>query len=409
MRTIHKSIVLLLEVGMITVAASGLTGCSDTSEPTSDRQPNITPIVVDSDRNQSETDGCSFVSAYYEEEIPDSSVIEVTDDGYIRGNDGIYNFDTRIMTDMDNVGELSVAQVNCGDTVLRNGLYTGWVGSRYYFQAFNVGGDINEYQERYYPGGTMSYPGEPDYELTRETYESFDMVSFTSMDIFAKLTSRVSSNSFDYADVIPSYHFSVEGIDRAYLEGLEQGVSYQSDSMDVYILRQEKDGIPITFYNSMYASRFIAWDNRCMGFTLVGEWTDNADLVNGMYVPADVDPYNIENVYEDGITPVRIEDCIVNCIPEIAYDTSDMGALQSVVIYSAELTYLKADAFNADTMASYMWNDEYNSQVYWLIPVWKITYFAEDADGMTRIGAVMLNAKTGTGMEVDNEYLECVL
>ena len=146
-----------------------------------------------------------------------------------------------------------------------------------------------------------------------------------------------------------------------------------------------------------------------MGFTLVGEWTDNADLVNGMYVPADVDPYNIENVYEDGIIPVRIEDCIVNCIPEIAYDTSDMGALQSVVIYSAELTYLKADAFNADTMASYMWNDEYNSQVYWLIPVWKITYFAEDADGMTRIGAVMLNAKTGTGMEVDNEYLECVL
>ena len=223
----------------------------------------------------------------------------------------------------------------------------------------------------------MSYPGEPDYELTRETYESFDIVSFTSMDIFAKLTSRVSSNSFDYADVIPSYHFSVEGIDRAYLEGLEQGVSYQSDSMDVYILRQEKDGIPITFYNSMYASRFIAWDNRCMGFTLVGEWTDNADLVNGMYVPADVDPYNIENVYEDGIIPVRIEDCIVNCIPEIAYDTSDMGALQSVVIYSAELTYLKADAFNADTMASYMWNDEYNSQVYWLIPVWKITYFAE--------------------------------
>ncbi|MBQ1894226.1 MAG: hypothetical protein II167_00860 [Clostridiales bacterium] len=56
-----------------------------------------------------------------------------------------------------------------------------------------------------------------------------------------------------------------------------------------------------------------------------------------------------------------------------------------------------------------MWSDEFNSPVYWLIPVWKITYFAEDSDGMTRIGAVMLNAKTGTGMEVDNEYLECVL
>ena len=408
MRTTRNSLKKLFAPGVLLVFSFALCGCSGEKTPDSDREPNIIPIETKTDHSgPAGSDICHFVSAYYDGDIIDSADLEVTEDGYIRGTYGIYSFDTRILTDMDQIGHLSVTRVNCGETSIRDGLAPGWLGVRYYFNAFNMGGDLNIFDERSMSPNPANYNGEPDYDLTRATYESFDVISFTDRTFFSEMTSRVHSNGYDYSDVIPFYSFSIDGMDRSFLAFLEQRRSYDADKMDVYIVRQEKDNIPITFYNSMYVSRFIAWDDGCMGFAIINEYVDNADLINGVYVPIDISPYNIEMIYEEDIEPVNIEDCIANCIPEIAYDTSDMNDILNVDIYSAELTYIKVDAFNTDTMGSYMWSDEFNSPIYWLIPVWKITYFAEDSDGMTRIGAVMLNAKTGTGMEVDNEFLQC--
>ena len=84
-----------------------------------------------------------------------------------------------------------------------------------------------------------------------------------------------------------------------------------------------------------------------------------------------------------------------------------MGELSNVEVYLAELTYVKVLAFNTEAMELYgVPSYHYGTNwIYWLIPTWKVHYYAQSTDGKSRMGSVYLNAETGEGMAVDYDYL----
>lgn len=380
---------------LLAITLCGCLNASRSDNETTYANPDIIPIVTQEHTNDSGWDFIGKCYAWDDDPEPLDNV-----NNHIEGDYDVYHFDTVILTDMNCVDNLSVYKVHCGDELYTQGYRPGWTGSRYYFNVYNVGGNLEIYDQIRFDESPVDDRAEPDYDLTRRTFESFCVESLKSIDYLMDLTSKFRNKGVVFNDVVLSYSYSISDVDSHMFDSLTITRNYEADEMQTSIVRQEMDGIPITTYTSIFSSQFIAWDQNCLGYVSRQHMVDEFNYTDSIYVPFDVYPYTVIMNYENDITPIWIEDCIYNCIPEISYDVSDMSTVTSVEIYSAELTYLKVMVFNS---FSYENSDGW---LYWLIPAWKVNYCAEDDEGVTRIGAVFLNAKTGVGMEIEGKVLD---